>query len=397
MALADSTIKSVTRNTVDKPAQLHFSMQVNKVDPASPAQAAGIKPGDLLLYVNTTPANSVDYAELAIVTDDVRYTFYKPAEGEQLVVEMKSVPLGAELIKSNETVFYEYSKDINSAHHTNLYPIWNRGEWQELQRITDKAFIPIVMWLSYLGNSAEYSPEYLFNGAALYDGGQRKKGMARIQRFEKTLPNMHTHEQQAVVKYYYAQEALHANNKELAIELLREAFGMSQYDRIADQIQKLTGERPVVPHRWLHQPFPLNYQLQRVIYGDGWVKLSDTLNAMQNDQLLVVCVLGGYRVNRFYNAFMQRYTGYRKWFADKIYGLHVITADPGQENHPDYFEHEARCIKQGNDVVILHEIDWEICNTLEIPGSPSFYVLDKNGVVRHDGELYHSDIWSLIS
>ena len=379
--------------TVDSPEPegLHTSLTARKIITGSVADIAGIRSGDYLIRVNDTPANEVDFSRLAILCTTAKYVFYQPSKQCYLELFARTIPLGIEFVKSNETVLHEYTKDVQLANHVDLYPVWNARNWEMLKKITDTAFMPVVMWLNCLVKAGFYSPEYLFSGAALYDAGDRKKGMQRIKCFSVSSPQSHTQEQSAVVNYYFAQEMLNSNDPDGAVELLYEAFNQHPYERIADDIEKLTGERPVADKYWPGREFPANYNLQRVIFGEGWVRLSQELGAMRDDQLFVICMLNGYRVNRFYNAFMYRFHGYQKCFPDLVYGLHVISSDPWQENHPDYFVYEKEYMDEMGEINLLHDPDWELWQKLDPHGSPAIYVLDKNGMIYHEGELLETD------
>jgi hypothetical protein len=393
-----SFVRSVEKIAGEPPKSFLMALRVDSRSAGSIADVAGVEEGDYLLYVDEVPASEMDYAEMAIHCAEVRYTFYRPSESAYLYLKAAGSPLGVKFAKADETVLHEYTYGIDAVDHTDLYPIWNRRNWRMLQEITKKAFSPLLVWLNHLGDTADYCPEYLFNGAALYDSGNRSKGMRRILRFAEIHPESHTKEQSAVVIYYQGQQLLHSGDRTGAIEHLHAAFEHWPHHRITEELQELTGEGPVFKTHWPGQRFPCNYRLQRVVFGDGaWLQLSDELKAMESGQLFIICMLNGYRVNRFYNAFMQRYLGYLNSFPGLIHGLHVVTSEPWQENHPSYFEHEQRVLEEKGEINLLFDPDWELWNILEPHGSPAIFVLDKNGMVHHEGELLATDLWDVLS
>lgn len=394
-----SLIKSIKIISGDAPKSLKSALKVNSLVKGSSADLAGIREGDYLLYVNNEPANIVDYPQMSARCIEVTYTFFSIRDKQYVEVNAMSAPLGASFIKTNETVYYEYTKDIERADYNDLYPIWNNRNWKALKKITDKAFIAIIMWMNCLAKNIEYCPEYLFSGAALYDSGKRKKGMSRIKCFYDAFSDSLSQEEDSIVKYYYAREMLKNNERKAAIELMQEAYMQGRHERIAKELFKLTGEKPVYNDYWPGREFPYDYYLKQAIYSDGgWVKLSATLQAMDSDQLLIICMLANFRTNIFYDRFMHRLIGYANCFPGVIFDLHVIISNVLGSNHdyPELLEHEVQYAKRNNSISVLLDTDEQLWDALEPHGSPTIYVLDKKGIVLHEGELFENDLWDVL-
>ena len=396
---ASSLIKSINSISGEAPKSLRSALKVSSIVKGSSADLAGISEGDYLLYVNNEPANIVDYPQMAVRCIEVTYTFYIVRYKQYLEVNALSAPLGASFIKTIETVYYEYTKDIERANYNDLYPIWNSRNWKDLKKITNKAFITIIMWMNCLAKNIEYCPEYLFSGAALYDSGKRNKGMRRINCFYDAFAYGVSQEEDSIVKYYYAKEMLKNNEREAAIELMQEAYMQGRHERIANELFQLTGERPVYNDYWPGRQFPYDYYLKQVIYNDGgWVKLSTTLNFMERDQLLIVCMLADFRTNIFYDRFMHRLIGYVNCFPGVVFDLHVIVSNTHGSNY-DYSEllkYEKKYFNQNNSISVLLDADEQLWDMLEPHGSPTIYVLNKKGIVLHEGELFENDLWDVL-
>ena len=211
---AKSLIESVDEVHSKPPKRLKNTLTVDTLSKNSLADVAGLEAGDILLTVNNQPSDSIDLTQASIDHDSIHYTFFRPGKNIAINLKTNAAPLGVKFVKSDETVLDEYSSNSDMADHKDLYPIWNNVNSKLLKEITLKEISPFIMSALSLINKLYYSPEYLFYGAALYDMGNREAGMKIIKRFEFCQPETHTQEQDAVVKYYYAKELLHNNEKE---------------------------------------------------------------------------------------------------------------------------------------------------------------------------------------
>ena len=176
-----------------------------------------------------------------------------------------------------------------------------------------------------------------------------------------------------------------------------DAFSQWPHKRIQEEIHELTGDYYTFNRYWPDREFTCGYVFEQVHFGQGTVSFEQAINNMGENQFLLICVMGGYRVNRFYNSFMHRHLSYMKYFSDYIYDLHIITSEPDQENHPDYFVHEKEVIDTLGPIKLLNDPEWDICECLEPHGSPTIYAVNKSRNVMYEGELFDCDIWDLIN
>ena len=85
----------------------------------------------------------------------------------------------------------------------------------------------------------------------------------------------------AIGMHYQGMEQLRLGRREEGLERLRAAFAYSPFVRTADEIERLTGERPPmrVP-KWTGQPWPARYSLPTLEGERDWVALGDVLATM---------------------------------------------------------------------------------------------------------------------
>lgn len=394
---AKTLVHSVhSTDAAEEPSPSLDTLYVGKVAAGSLASAIGVTEGDLLISINEKPPCDMDLTELAITEASLHYVCYQPGKRRLLSALCSSAPLGVELHKSASTVLRSYSTDPHNSDHTDLYPIWNSGDWQALRDITLKAINPVKMSLLNLFRALYYSPEYLLYGAALYELGQHAQGMKIIRRFERCQPQAHTQEQDAIVDYYYARQLRDQDLPEEAADLLLEAFAAHPHQRIGRLLRKLTGREYTPQHRWSGEKFTCDYRLERADSSGEYVDFTATIDDMNERQILLLCNLASYRTNRFYNAFMHRYLAWKRHFGEFIHDLHVASCAPEQENCEEYFYHEARAAGALGPVKLLDDSAWQLTHCLEPDGSPTIYAIGKDRNVLFEGDPFDVDFWNII-
>jgi hypothetical protein len=243
-------------------------------------------------------------------------------------------------------------------------------------------------------------------GAALYEQGQRDRAMPMIRDYYENLEQGWTMGFMAVARYYLGLDALEKDDKETALHYLQEAYEYWELELIALRIEEITrAPFPRAKSQWEGKPFPCSYTLPRED-GRGTVSLAASLKKLKAHQLLVVCLLGDYRVNGPYNFFLKRYIRLARHFSDFLPDLHVISESTQQEKRRTRESREAletwigvedRAQEAGVPFVVLHDEAEEIGEALESPGSPHILALDSRGVIVQDGDLEDVDIWKMLA
>jgi len=394
---ASDLIRSIEPSPSTSVPVLEESLIIDKLAPGSLAEASGLETGDVILKILDQPANNVDLLQALIEYDSVSYLVYQPGKHTLVKLITEPVPLGVVLVKSNETVLAAYRRNPDEAEYEDLYPIWNRAEAEALKNISRKAFNPLKMKLLSMMNRMPYSPEYLFYGAALYDLGDRQSGIAAIRAFDGGESDTYSMQQNAMVNYYEARELLAAGGKDAAVELMEEAFSLWHHARIQKDLLDLTGQHYEYVRQWPGKTFEMEYELEQIEFGSGLVSLNETTSKMADDQVLLICILGGYRANYFYNSFMQRFLAFKKSFKDRIFDMHVITSDPEKVNHPGFFYYENQAVNLLGPITLLHDPDWLLVDYLEPHSSPTVYALNNQRQILYEGEMNEYDIWRIMN
>ncbi|HET7290795.1 MAG TPA: hypothetical protein VFM88_00090 [Vicinamibacteria bacterium] len=202
-----------------------------------------------------------------------------------------------------------------------------------------------------------------------------------------------------IALYYAALDAKRRGDGNAAA-LFQQAWEYNDSDRMASLIEKATGARPTPrSSQWLQRRFPVDYAYPSFdVKEPRTVALADALRPLSNDQLLCVCLLANYRSNGPYADFLLRWRNYATYFPDFFAGLHVLTTcterHPGREYH---YEREAEVRALGHPFHLLHESDEAVVGTVQPPGSPATFLLDRTGTVVYEGRLDAVEVWDALA
>jgi hypothetical protein len=371
-----------------RPPKPMTCMRVERVAARSIAAHAGVAKGDHLVFLDGSPASKANPKLYTHKANKRLYTFYSHARSEQVELACTGIEIGVELALTDEAIKVRYKPaepEMNS-----LVELWENRAHPLLLELS-RATLENLRWTE--------SPALLFEGVGLWEAGQHQDGMALIQAY------LHKHGQKwtmnfaAIAMHYNGMDLLRRGQRDEALTLLTKAFEYNALERTADEIAKLTGERPPMHvAKWAGQPWPARYRLSAAEGPAGQTSLSDTLAEMSDGSMLVVCLLATYRSNGPYSDFLQRWMNYATWFGPYVHGLHVITmATERHKNHDWIYTLEDTLRTVDRPFALLADPEGEAHMPLEPDRSPMIFALDRRGTIVYEGDLDPIDLWDTIA
>lgn len=367
-----------------KPAQCQI---VSRLAPRSLAAHAGVSQKDLLVSLDGAVAATLPAQTALRPADEHAWVFYSRARHELVELRATGVEPGVELRHTPDGIKERYRAGQSSPQ--DLDALWEARDWAALERLS-------ALTLAAYGRDRD-TPALLYQGAALYETGRRAEGMRLVEEYLSSYASHWTVNFAAVGLYYRALARLDAGDRPAGLQVLQAAFERDRRPRLADAVEKHTGVRPPLERpRWLGRPFPVDYRLPRIGAADA-LALRPALASLGERQLLGVCLLASYRGNGPYDELMWRYHNFATWLARFLPAFHVLTqvAERPAER-PQYFRGEDRVMADGLPLAMAVE-DGAISAAVQQDESPFVLLLDRGGVVRHEGELGAVDLWNAIA
>jgi len=397
-----SHVSSISRKPASPPPPRIATLALTIEDVArnSPAWAIGVRVGDLLLDVNNGPATRLDFDRLASVEEDYEYRFYLFERGELVRATCTGIPLGAEYRKTDEAIID--SADNPNFDQTELVSLWESQNWDGLLKaattVVERAGKGLTSKLAKLARGKyQPTPAELLRAAAQFELGRANKAMPVFEAFIAEEYKW-TLDYRGIGEFYRAKDLIFDGYEDEGIELMEQAFGHFDCDRFADELEKLTGDRPRKEDEWAGAEFPVSYVYPELeVRRRRDVDLEKTLERMEPHQLLIICNLATYRGNGPYNEFMYRYWRIAKFMRHAIYGLHVLTAVPERPPNREYFfTAEDFLREQSLPFRVAYEEDDEVTETLAPRVAPFFLLVNSSGTIVRSGGLSEAELWTSI-
>jgi hypothetical protein len=399
--LIAANLKSAVRRAGSPPSNPLECLEVDDVAPTSIAAKAGVKVGDLLVRIEDMPATRVDLDSMLATDDHYDYTFYSPSSASSLRLRASGAPIGMNLTPSTETIKEQFRTEPGD--WGDLLTLWYRGAWDALERAA-APFVPrgVLGGLRGLFGKApkRNTPALVMLGATLCETGRQKEGVKLIREYQDNYVRDWTMDFAGLASYYLGREAWELGDQDTALQLFEEACADNYCDRIADGIEELTGERPVAADESSleGQEFPLDYDLPDD-RGKRRISLASSLSAMNDRQLLVVCLLGDYRTNGPYFGLMRSYHRWAVHFPAHFAPMHVITENAKLgSSHSEAIEHwlgaEKAARQAGIPLFVLDDADGLVGGAIDPPGSPHALIVDRHGKVLFGGIFDEVDMWN---
>ena len=383
-----SQIKGLRRSSarMPKPAEC---MIVTRLAARSIAAEAGVSAKDFLAALDGKPATDFVPQLYAYRATERSYTFYARGRHELVELATSGIEIGVEVKPTPDAIKAHFKPE--EPDHKALESLWEARDWTSLGELTGAV-------LRHLRNRG--TPVLVFNGAALFETGRQDEAMKLINEYAGKVAPGWTMNFTAVSLYYLGMDKLRRGDRDAARQLLEQAYEQNAFDRIARALEKLTGQRPPKPAPlWREKRFPVQYDLPTLEETPARrVSLAQTLDAMPERKLLIVCLLANYRGNGPYADFMLRYHNFATYFSPFLHGLHVLTAEATRRHDRDwYYKTEDQVRAAGLPVTVLHEADAAVTLAVMPTGSPFILILDRDGDVAYEGELESVDFWETLA
>lgn len=377
---------------------------VERVGDGSLADEAGVRPG-WLLHLPDEPVQGLRSTWLYnAVVERRRYVFCPPGSDEQLELVTTGIPIGVELMRTVEHVRAHYA--VNSDPSA-LLDLWKQRAWPVLEEMAWKTLsqrksggLAGGLFARFLGGgqaatiTVRNHPALVMFAAALAEQG--KPGWKDlVDEYRSQHASWWPSAYNAIAHYYLGWERAKVRPDQDAADLLWESFTAHPLEPTAVALELLLRRKPEVS-RWLGSAFP-HYSLETVD-ARGGARLDHTLASMDDAQLLLVCMLGGFRGTLEYDAFMRRYLVFVPWFPQLIYGLHVITTKTTREDdRPQHYRGEDLVLHAGLRVEVLEDLMAFVQRKVKPITIPTVYAIDKEGVIVHEGPLLAADLWEALA
>jgi len=205
--------------------------------------------------------------------------------------------------------------------------------------------------------------------------------------------DLSNHESYAyAISYFYASKwSALINDIDDSKKWLSEAnhYNRGHLDRISQEIYLKGWEIPSTDVHWVGESFPSMYDL-KAIDNTETHSLVDQLRDMRPDELLPVCVMPSYRGNGPYNESMLCYRAVYNYFSHRLRPIHVLTTELEKRTDRDWwYENEEAALRENIPVIVLHDEDRVVADTLQASFTPVIYVLNNKGVIIYEGGLKH--------
>ncbi len=378
-------LKRTPNVRLPKPAQC---MIVTELAPRSLAGEAGVAVKDLLVSLDEEPGAVLVPQTYVYRSAEHRWVFYSRPRHELIALHASGIEPGVTLQHTTDAIKERY--DPKKSSPSELEALWEARDWAALKNLS-------ALTLAAYGQDRD-TPALMFLGAATYEAGQHDEGLALVTLYQKRYAPHWTMNFHGIGFYYEALALLERGEKERGLGMLHTAFEHNPSLRLAEAVEKHTGRRPPLKEpRWLDKAFPVAYRLPRLEVPGEEVGLDDALLSLGPGEFHAVCLLASYRGNGPYNDFMLRYQNFATWFAPFLKGLHVVTMEaerPADRAH--YFRGEDAVRKAGLPLELLLE-DGNVTDAVRQTGSPFVVLLDREGIVRCEGELSSVDLWNTLA
>jgi len=386
-AFIESHVRGLRREPAAGPPHAVSCLAVEKVARQCVATRAGIRAGDLLCFVDGSPAARQSPRLCDRRARKRLLGFYSRAGRETVELATTGIEIGIELDYTAEAIRARFEPDDPDPKA--LERLWELGDCSALGELSRAA-------LAARGGAG--TPALLFEGVSLWEAGQHAAGLERMREYVDRYGRDWTMNFTAIALHYAGLEELRQGRKEAGLAGLRRAFDYDPLESTADAIAEVTGVRPPLETaRWRGRPFPVAYALPTIEGARKTVGLADTLQAMGPRKLLAVCVLATYRSNGPYYDLLGRYHNFATFFAPFLAGMHAVTTVPQRyPDRPHHYEREDEVRALPLPFEVLLDTG-EVTAAIAPSGSPFVLLVDAAGTIVSEGALESVDFWNALA
>lgn len=395
-----------TTRTECTPPDLSTCFVVTEVAKVSIAAELGITAG-WLAQIKGHTEGLLEPRLYRTVVPERTYYFYPPSGTERIELRTSGVPIGVQLMRTIANIRTHY--DPLTPDPYALFELWVHEAFRDLEQLSWKTItqqrgpagiLNTGLFAKFLGADTPKlidHPALLFHGAAVIelDITNGQSGISEIIDFKAKYASHWPNVYDAVAHYYAARDKMRTGAKDLALDLLRQSHALHATKAVKRLYDDMTGET-LDSSPWVGQSFP-DYSMDDLDSGHS-ARLSAVCQGMDASELLVVCMMGGYRGSPDYDDFMRRYTTMAAFFPNFIVGLHVVTtATKRDANHPEHYGGEDLARQTGAALLCLHDYRAFVQRAIKPKKVPTIYVLNKHGQCVHEGDLNEVDVWNALS
>lgn len=386
-------VRSVDRRTGEPPSP-RDCLVVERVSRYSLFADYGVKPGTLV-HIEELDEGLLDPTLLAKPTETYTYVFH--VGGERVRVQTASALMGVDFARSIENIRTYFNPATDG--HEPLFELWRQGAWEVLERTSVRAIGGGQgLFSRFMGSSKPKPanhPATLFFGAALVEMGRGDEGFPYILEYKKQYANNWPEVYMAVATAYAGLQRIQAGRRDLGVQLLQEAYKLEPLKKVRRGLEATAGKAPDVRQLY-KRPFP-SYDLYQPDGRPG-ASLKATLAKMDDSQILLVALLGGFRGNPRYNEFMMRFLNFAAHLNEFVVGLHVATTvkDRTSDHRPEWFTGEDLALQAGLPFLVLEDYRAFVQREAKPRRIPTVYAVNRNGIVLHEGLCTSADLWNAI-
>lgn len=389
--------EAVASDTFD-PAE---SLVVANVAPVSVAARLGVERGWWVHLPDAVGDGMLDPRFWLEPAESRRLHLASASGKKRMEVVISGADPGMDLMRSSAHVRRYYTPgDAADA----LLDVWRQGDWGTLEDLCWKTLsqqrgtagsLTSGLFARFLGKGeikVRNHPALLLYGASLIEQERdEEQGIELIEEYRTQHANHWPVEFEAIAHYYVGRHTEKSRDLELAADLHVQSWLRWPTDRAADRIKALTGQRPDT-RQWYGRQFPA-YNLD-VIESRQSVSLYDALERLGQTQLLLVCMMGGFRGNVEYDSFLRAYLAHVAHFPQFLGGVHMITHRVRRdEDRPEHYEAEDLLLASNLGFILLEDYRAFLQRTVKPAHVPTIYALDREGWVVHEGRLDSVGLW----
>lgn len=382
------------------------SLVVANVAPVSVAARLGVERGWWVHLPDEVGDGMLDPRFWLKPAESRRLQFASPSGSKRMEVVISGADPGMDLMRSSAHVRKYYSPGRDAAPDA-LLDVWRQGDWGTLEELCWKTLsqqrgtagaLTSGLFSRFLGKAeirVRNHPALLLYGAALIEQERdEEQGVELVYEYRSKYATQWPVEFEAIAHYYAGRHTEGTRDQELAADLHVQSWLRWPTDRAADRIKALTGQRPDT-RLWYGRQFPA-YNLD-VIESRESVGLYETLERMEETQLLLVCMMGGFRGNVEYDTFLRTYLADIAHFAPFLAGVHVITHRTRRdEDKPEHYQAEDLLLVSNLGFKLLEDYRAFLQRTVKPAHVPTIYALDREGWVVHEGRLDSVGLWRML-
>lgn len=391
-------VLNVDRRTGDPPVP-RDCLVVERVSKYSLLAAYGVVPGTLV-HIDELEEGLLDPTLLGKPHNELTYTFH--VGGERIRMRTRPALLGVNFARSVENIRTYYNPATDG--HEPLFELWRQGAWEVLERAAVRTMgagsglLGGSLFSRFVGGAKPKPvdhPATLFYGAALVEQGRGDEGFPYVLDFKKQFAHNWGETYLAVATAYAGLQRIQAGRRDLGMQLLMDSYKLAPLRKVKRALESTQGKAPET--RTLYKKRFPDYDLFQPDGRKG-AKLQRTLENMDDSQILLIALLGGFRGNEAYNQLMMRYMNFAAHFPDFVVGLHAATTvkDRTSDHRPEWFTGEDLALAAGLPFLVLEDYRAFVQREAKPVRIPTIYAVNRDGIVLHEGDCTSADLWNAL-